>query len=259
MSAPQPRPDFFLFGIPYWNPSYEEFKEWWDGVVESETRGGKILCLANPHTMNLAASDPKVMAAWKKLDVFVNDGVGIRLAGKMRGEPARYNFAGTDLMPRLFSEARRPLTAFFYGASEESNRVAVEKITAANPMLRVVGRINGFVDPETEALPLIAASGADILMCALGQPKQEFFMLAHRERLNVKVCVTCGGMFDFFSQIKPRAPLWMRRTGTEWLFRLLIEPKRMFRRYVYGNRVFMARSLATLAEDRRLMLAARKS
>lgn len=259
MSIPSPRADFYLFGIPYWNPSYEDFKFWWDGVVEGEERKAKILCLANPHTMNLAASDPKVMEAWKCLDVFVNDGVGIRLAGKMRGQTARYNFAGTDLMPRLFREARKPVTAFFYGASEESNRIAVEKITAANPMLRVVGRINGFVDPETEALPLIAASGADVLMCALGQPKQEFFMLANRDRLNVKVCVTCGGMFDFFSETKPRAPKWMRRTGTEWLFRLLIEPKRMFRRYVYGNPVFMLRSALTLLADRRLMVAARKN
>ena len=259
MSVHQPRADFFLFGIPYWNPSYEEFKGWWDSVVEGETRDSPILCLANPHTMNLAAADPRVMQTWKQLDVFVNDGVGIRLAGKMRGEPAKYNFAGTDLMPRLFQEARKPLTAFFYGASEESNRIAVEKIQAAHPMLKVVGRVNGFVDSEKEALPLIAASGADVLMCALGQPKQEFFMLANRDRLNVKICVTCGGMFDFFSQIKPRAPLWMRRTGTEWLYRLLIEPKRMFRRYVYGNPVFMARSLATLAEDRRLALAVRKS
>lgn len=259
MSAPQPRADFFLFGIPYWNPTYEEFKEWWDALVEGEERGAKILCLANPHTMNLAATDPTVMEAWRQLDVFVNDGVGIRIAGKMRGEPARYNFAGTDLMPRLFREANRPITAFFYGASEESNRVAVEKVTAAYPNLKVVGRIHGFVDAEKEALPLIAASGADILMCALGQPKQEFFMLANRDRLNVKVCVTCGGMFDFFSQIKPRAPLWMRRTGMEWLFRLFLEPKRMFRRYVYGNPLFMARALGTLAEDRRLMVAARKS
>lgn len=259
MSYPRPSADFFLSGIPYWNPEYEEFKAWWDGVVESDVREGLILCLANPHTMNLAASDPLVLDAWKRIDVFVNDGVGIRLAGRMRGAPPKYNFAGTDLMPRLFREARQPITAFFYGATEESNRVAVEKMTAIYPNLKVVGRIHGYVDPDTEALPLIGASGADILMCALGQPKQEFFMLRNKAKLNVKICVTCGGMFDFFSGFKPRAPMWMRRTGTEWLFRLLIEPRRMYRRYIYGNPIFILRSLRTLEEDRRLMLAVRKS
>lgn len=203
--------------------------------------------------MNLALSNPSYMDVLKQLDVFVNDGVGIRMAGRMRGVRTRYNFAGTDLMPRLFAEQPEPITAFFYGASEESNAEAVRRIEAAHPMVKVVGRINGFVDPVKEALPLIRDSKADLLMCALGQPKQEFFMVEHRKELNVKIAVTCGGMFDFFSQTKPRAPLAMRRMGMEWVYRLGLEPKRMFKRYVIGNPVFLARSLAWRAADLRLM------
>ena len=76
-------------------------------------------------------------------------------------------------------------------------------------------------------------------------------MHAHRDELNVKVMVTCGGMFDFFAGTKARAPLLMRKTGTEWLFRLAIEPRRMFVRYVVGNPLFLWRAAVTRRSDLR--------
>jgi exopolysaccharide biosynthesis WecB/TagA/CpsF family protein len=210
-----------------------------------------LLELANPNTLNLAYRDPAFMEILRRADVNVNDGVGIRIAGRMRGVRTNYNFAGTDLMPRLFAEAHREVRVFFYGATEESNRLAVEKVLARNPRIVCAGRINGYVDPVKEALPLIAASNADVLMCALGQPKQEFFMSANLQELNVRVAVTCGGMFDFFSETKARAPLWMRRSGLEWVYRLGLEPRRMFRRYVVGNPVFLWRALVSRGADLR--------
>lgn len=243
-----PRADFCVFSVPFWNPTYEEFKAWWGWTLDHAARA-QLLELANPNTLNIAYGDPKFMEVLRGADVNVNDGVGIRIAGRMRGVETKYNFAGTDLMPRLFSEAHREIRVFFYGATEESNRIAVEKIVAKHPRVVCAGRINGYVDPVKDALPLIQASRADVLMCALGQPKQEFFMAENLGRLNVRVAVTCGGMFDFFSETKSRAPLWMRKSGMEWVYRLAIEPKRMFKRYVLGNPVFLWRAMVTRGSD----------
>lgn len=244
----RPRADFCVFSVPFWNPTYDEFKSWWDWTLDNAPRA-QLLELANPNTLNIAYRDPAFMSILREADCCVNDGVGIRMAGRMRGVETKYNFAGTDLMPRLFAEAHRDVRVFFYGATEESNRLAVEKITARYPRVVCAGRVNGFVDPVREALPMIAASNADVLMCALGQPKQEFFMHHNLHELNVKVAVTCGGMFDFFSESKPRAPLAMRKMGAEWVYRLAIEPKRMWRRYVVGNPVFLWRSMLWRSRD----------
>src|SRR5690349_5791078 len=200
--VPQPRADFCVFSVPFWNPSYEEFKAWWDWTLD-QAPTARLLELANPNTLNIAFRDPAFMSILRAADANLNDGVGIRIAGRMRGVTTRYNFAGTDLMPRLFAEAHREIRVFFYGATEESNALAVEKICARYPRVKCAGRINGFVDPVRDALPLIAASQADVLMCALGQPKQEFFMARNLKELNVRIAVTCGGMFDFFSETKP--------------------------------------------------------
>ena len=248
----KPTKDVFICGVPFWNPSYDEFFSWWKGVIESEERNGTILCLANPNTINLMLWDKAVYDQLIQCDVWVNDGVGIRIASKWRGVEMPYNFAGTDLMPKLFNEDLKQ-TAFFFGAKEEVNAKAVEIISAKYPNLTILGRQNGYCDWEKDALPKIQDSGADILMCALGQPKQEAFMIKHRAEMNVKVQVTCGGMFDFFSGVKPRAPKVFRATGMEWLYRLSLEPKRMFMRYVYGNPYFLARTFMAKGQDRKLM------
>ncbi|HXH61261.1 MAG TPA: WecB/TagA/CpsF family glycosyltransferase [Fimbriimonadaceae bacterium] len=243
-----PRADVCVFSVPFWNPTYDEFKQWWDWTLDNAP-SARLLELANPNTLNIAYKNPRFMEILRKADANVNDGVGIRIASKMRGVETRYNFAGTDLMPRLFEEAHREIRVFFFGATEESNRIAVEKITERYKRVVCAGRINGFCDPVKDALPMIAKSSADVLMCALGQPKQEFFMAENLAALNVKVAVTCGGMFDFFSETKPRAPLWMRKIACEWVYRLSIEPKRMFKRYVVGNPVFLWRALVTRSSD----------
>jgi N-acetylglucosaminyldiphosphoundecaprenol N-acetyl-beta-D-mannosaminyltransferase len=192
------------------------------------------------------------------MECFQSEGVGIRLAGWMRGHKAHYNFAGTDLIPRVCKEARGPVRVFFYGATEESNLKAVEKIQTLCPLVEIAGRVNGFVDFEKEALPAIQKSNADVVLFALGTPKQELLMLKYKEQFNAKVTVTCGGLFDFLADLKPRAPQWMRLIGMEWFFRLSLEPKRLFKRYVYGNPAFMLRSIAALPSDLKKMRGLRK-
>ena len=242
-----PKADVCVFSVPFWNPTYEEFKSWWEQTLDGEAPM-KILQLANANTLNIAWSDPEYKRVLQRAECCVNDGVGFRIASKMRGVETKYNFNGTDLMPRLFAEARREVRVFFYGATEEINRLAVEKLCAKYPNVGNAGRVNGYVDPEKEAVPMIRDAAPDVLMVALGQPRQELFMERNRD-LPAKVAVSCGGLFDFLSETRGRAPNGMRSTGTEWVYRLTIEPRRMFVRYVIGNPLFIWRAFVTRGPD----------
>ena len=247
IAASQQRTDLCVFGVPFWNPTYEEMKSWWEQALDGTARM-KTLQLVNAHTLNIAWSDPEYKRVLQSADCCINDGSGYRLASKMRGVVTKYNFNGTDLLPRLFSEAHREVRVFFYGASEESNELAAKKLCDKYPNVVCAGRVNGFVDVETEAVPMIRDAAPDVLLVALGQPRQEQFLDQYRD-LPVRVAVPCGGLFDFVSETKSRAPHIMRKTGTEWLYRLLIEPKRMFVRYVVGNPLFVLRALVSRGSD----------
>ncbi|MFN3682722.1 MAG: WecB/TagA/CpsF family glycosyltransferase [Fimbriimonadaceae bacterium] len=243
-----PRNDVYVFGIPFWNPTLAQFLDWWRAALTSDARTGRCVVLANAHTLNLAYEDPEYADVLRSADVRLNDGIGFRLASGMRSVDVRHNFNGTDLVPLLFQRLDRPARVFLYGAKENVNALAALRVAERFPAVEVVGRCNGYVDPE-EAAAQIASSGADVLLVALGNPKQERFMARYRDRLNVKVQIGCGGLFDFLSGTKPRAPRPIRRHGLEWAFRLAVEPRRMFRRYVIGNPVFLARAWLSRKAD----------
>ena len=236
-----------ILGVPVWNPEYDEFLLWWNEMLSS-TRRTRLLAIANAHTLNLAHERPGLHACLCGMDAIVNDGIGAAIAARLRGTPFAYNFNGTDLIPRLFAETARPLTVYLYGASEESNAGAAEAIERRFPNVRVVGRMHGFADSDL-AVASIAASGADVLLVALGQPKQELFLTENRERLNVRIACGVGALFDFLSGRAHRAPNWVRTCKLEWAYRLGREPVRLFRRYVVGNPIFLARAAwATVQE-----------
>ncbi|MCX7800408.1 MAG: WecB/TagA/CpsF family glycosyltransferase [Fimbriimonadales bacterium] len=243
-----PRNDVYVFGIPFWNPTLAEFLEWWRAALTSEERRSRCVVLANAHTLNLACEDPEYAAVLRSAEVRLNDGVGFRIASGMRSVGVKHNFNGTDLIPLLFERLDRPARVFLYGAKEEVNALTARRVAERFPAVEVVGRCSGYEHPES-AVEQIRRSNADVLLVALGNPKQERFMARYRDRLNVKIQIGCGGLFDFLSGVKPRAPLPIRRRGLEWAFRLMIEPRRMWRRYVVGNPVFLARAWLSRKSD----------
>lgn len=238
-----------ILGVPVWNPNYDEFVLWWNSMLSS-TRRTRLLAITNAHTLNLAYERPGLHACLCGMDAILNDGVGAAIAARLRGTSFAYNFNGTDLFPRLFAEAKRPLTVYLYGASDEANRGAAEAIERDYPNVRVVGRMHGFANPEL-AVRSIARSQADLLLVALGQPKQELFLTEHRDRLNVRIACGVGALFDFLSGQAPRAPGWVRAVRLEWAYRLLREPVRLFHRYVVGNPKFLWRTALSASSDTR--------
>jgi exopolysaccharide biosynthesis WecB/TagA/CpsF family protein len=115
--------------------------------------------------------------------------------------------------------------------------------------VEVVGRANGYDSPAEQVLAEIAISEPDLVLVALGQPKQECWIYENRERIKAKIVCGVGALFDFLSGTVTRAPLPMRKLKLEWAYRLSCEPRRMFRRYVAGNPKFLLRAAMTRRRD----------
>lgn len=148
--------------------------------------------------------------------------------------------ATTDLFHHVAREAEaRGATMFMLGASEASNAAAAERVQAEFQNLRLIGRRNGYFEStadEIDACAQIAALGPDILWVSMGVPREQAFIARHRHRLtSVGLIKTSGGLFDFLSGSKPRAPDWMQRAGLEWLWRVAMEPRRLAWRYLKTN------------------------
>jgi len=206
----------------------------------------------NGQVVSLCAINRNVAQLFRQADSINADGQPIvtlsRLFCRTR-LPERV--ATTDLFP-LVARLAADSGATFYllGASEDVSRTAAERTLAANPRLRIVGRRNGYFSREEEPAIVaeIARLAPDILWVALGAPLEQQFCVRNLAALRgVGIVKTSGGLFDFIALAKPRAPLWMQRIGFEWLYRMMIEPRRLFLRYLITN----PHALFVLARDLR--------
>ena len=212
------------------------------------------ISFVNADCVNIAAVDASYRDNLAATDWVFIDGIGMRIAGKIMDQPVRDNVNGTDLFPRLCeSMATTNQRVFLFGAKPGLAEAAAEWARARFPGLQIAGTRHGYFPPGTEAetSAVIRASRADVLLVALGAPEQEAWISRNMAATGVTVALGVGGLFDYYSGRIPRAPLWMRRTGLEWLFRLVQEPRRLWRRYVIGNVVFLARISTDWMRNRR--------
>ena len=194
----------------------------------------KFFAFVNAHCLNLAYADAAYAEILRRCDVVWPDGTGVRMAGRRLGFPVPENVNGTDLFPLLSGRV------FLYGAAPGVAERAAENVRAKYPRMTVVGTADGYGD-ECAVIEAVNRVRPDILLVAKGVPLQEKWIAAHLGELKCGCAIAVGGLLDFVSGRIPRAPLWMRRLGIEWLYRLKCEPVRMFRRYVIGNPLFLSR------------------
>jgi N-acetylglucosaminyldiphosphoundecaprenol N-acetyl-beta-D-mannosaminyltransferase len=165
--------------------------------------------------------------------------------GRRQGHPEVARTYGPDLMTRLCAtEDGRGLRHFFYGGTADVCARLVHRLKEKFPDIIVAGTFAPEYMPRAEAVSgrvknLINAARPDILWVALGSPKQDFWMQINRPLLDAPVMIGVGAAFDFLAGVKPQAPRWMQRSGLEWLFRLCSEPKRLWKRYLIGNTLFI--------------------
>ncbi len=204
----------------------------------------KHITFVNPHCFNVAAKDADYQSILKRADAVFPDGVGVRLAGSMIGAEVRENVNGTDLFPILCDRAQQAgKSLFLLGAAPGVSEVAKKRVLALFPDLKILGAWHGFFEEGTEEEEQIISAinhmRPDLLLVARGVPTQEKWIERNLPRLNVGVAMGVGGLFDFYSGRIPRAPIWVRELGFEWLWRFGQEPRRMFRRYLVGNPQFL--------------------
>lgn len=204
----------------------------------------RVVNFANPHCLNVACTDDRYRAALKRSAMVLPDGSGIRIAACLRGEGLRENLNGTDLFPKLCADAAAlGLSIYLLGARPGIAEASARAMQARFPTLRVAGCRDGYFDStdEDRVIDEINRSGADLLFVALGVPMQELWLDRVAHKLKVRTALGVGGLFDFYSGRIPRAPRWLRDVGFEWVWRLMQEPRRMWRRYVIGNPLFLYR------------------
>lgn len=204
--------------------------------------GSHYMTVVNAAKVVAARRDERLRERLHKADIVTADGMSVVWASRLLGKPLKQRVTGIDMFARLVGHAARGgLSVYFLGARDDSVRGVVKHFTSRFPELRVAGYRNGYFDQsESESVAdSIRRSGADMLFVAMGSPAQENWIERHLEATGARFALGVGGSFDHLSGLQRRAPAWMQKAGLEWMHRLAREPRRLWRRYLIGNTIFV--------------------
>ena len=210
---------------------------------------------ANAHVVNEMAMRPGYRAVVAGADHIYADGSGMALAARLAGQPLADNVNGTDLFPQLVADAAAAgVTLFLLGGRPGVAAAARARMNSFDLGAAIAGDAHGFFAPgsagEDAAITAINASGATIVLVGMGVPLQDEWIAANAHRLRASVLIGVGGLFDYFAGTVSRAPHAFRVIGCEWLWRLALEPRRMARRYLIGNALFVSRAIVAAGRSR---------
>lgn len=223
--------------------------------------GKRRVYFMNAHCCNVAASDRQYAAAVESADLLLPDGVGIHFAAKMTGQTLTANLNGTDLIPVLLKEASlRGKSVYLFGGKPGTAEAAAHNLTKTIPNLKIAGTRDGYDGAANDEVVIdaINASGADIVLVALGVPRQELWLHRNAAYLNAGLTMGVGAAFDFFAGNVRRAPSWVRKARSEWVWRLAQEPRRLASRYLIGNGTFLGRAFVSTLRQKSGVAVARR-
>jgi exopolysaccharide biosynthesis WecB/TagA/CpsF family protein len=252
------RPPSYLFGIPIDDLVMDETITAIEGLVAEGRRTGRThqIATVNVDFLVKALHDDSLRRILQGADMCMADGIPVVWASRIMHAPVRERVAGADLVPALVARSETTgLKIHFFGSASDviERSLAHFRSTAPNaavtaesgPMIRDVSAL------DEAMLDEIIAIGPDILCVALGNPKQERFIAAHRDRLGTPVLIGVGGSLDMLVGDKRRAPAWIQRVGLEWVYRAAQEPGRLGKRYFVDAVVFGPRVVAYVMRARR--------
>jgi N-acetylglucosaminyldiphosphoundecaprenol N-acetyl-beta-D-mannosaminyltransferase len=215
--------------------------------VGTQSRPRKVMYV-NAHVLNQSREYPELRDALEAADLVYCDGYGVRLAAKALDVEIPHRMTGADWIWDLATMCEQSGQSLYLLGSEPGvTAQAAERLRQRYPRLSVAGSHHGYFAPgsphDDRVVEDINERKPDIVLVGMGTPRQELWVEHNAHRLNTGVVWTVGALFDIVSGKVPRAPHWLADNGLEWIFRLAIEPQRMWRRYLLGNPVFISRVL----------------
>jgi len=235
-----------------WDTALYRIGEW------ARRRESRYVCLCNVHVVVTANRDVEFLKTIDSADMATPDGAPVAWMLRRLGFAGQERISGPDLMWLLCGRCEAEgVPVYFYGSTEPTLQALAKRLRTAFPELMIVGTESPPFRPlsaeeDRIATERINASGAGIVFVGLGCPKQERWMAKHRDRVNA-VLIGVGAAFDFHAGTIKRAPSWVRNAGLEWLHRLWSDPRRLWRRYLVTNVLFVALAAKQLIFGKRLV------
>lgn len=240
---------FYLLGVPITATNMASAIRTVVSWIENGDRG-RMVTFSTVHMLVEATKKPEFARLLQSSDMNCPDGMPLVWCGRKRGNKTIQRVCGPEFLP-VFCAATAPrqFRHFFYGGAEGVAAKAVEKLRRTKPELQVAGIYTPPFRPLTpeedeEVITYINSTNADLVWVCLGCPKQEVWITNHRHRLNASVLLAVGLALDIAAGSKQRAPWALRTLGLEWLFRLCQEPRRLWKRYLIYNSIFLYRLLS---------------
>jgi N-acetylglucosaminyldiphosphoundecaprenol N-acetyl-beta-D-mannosaminyltransferase len=233
-------PSVQLFGLRLDNLSLEETVCRVNGFIANG--GVHQHVVVNVDKIVKADRNPEIRAVVNSCDLVNVDGQIVVWASRLLGKPIKERVAGIDLMVRLLAEAaKRSYRLYFLGARKDVVECVVHEVRRRFPGAEIVGWRDGYFTAaeELDVAEEIARARPDILFVAITSPKKELFLARWKDRIQAPFVMGVGGSFDVVAGLVRRAPRWMQHAGLEWLFRLIQEPRRMWRRYLVEDVRFL--------------------
>lgn len=235
-----------LFGVAIDTPSMTQALETLIDYSRSRGDAPKQIAFVNADCMNHAHSDWVYKSVLDQCDAVWPDGTGIAIAAEKLGYDRPENINGTDLFPLLCASSARDAkgpSLYLLGGKPGVAKRCADNMADQFPGIRILGSADGYFEErsEEETLKEIDQLNPDVLLVAMGAPRQEKWIAENKHKIKAGVALGVGGLFDFYSGDVTRAPRFIRERGYEWTWRLAMEPRRMFRRYVFGNPLFLSR------------------
>ena len=202
-----------------------------------------VLAFVNAHAMNSMVASIRFFDAVQSADIVLRDGSGMATLYKMLSLSPGLNLNGTDLIPRLIRQFDGHKIALFGTQEPYLSNAKIQINNTLAPHSELILE-HGFLDAEAY-VKLANKHQPTLIVLGMGMPKQEEVAVHLRAALKFPCLIVCGGaIIDFLGGKTVRAPIWVQQVGIEWLFRLALEPRRLFRRYVIGNPVFLSRAIS---------------
>jgi N-acetylglucosaminyldiphosphoundecaprenol N-acetyl-beta-D-mannosaminyltransferase len=200
----------------------------------------------NAHVVNQSRAIPELRQALESAELVYCDGYGVRLAARVLEVPVPHRMTGADWVWGLAALCEAAGTSLYLlGSDPPVAAEAAARLRRWYPDLDIAGTHHGYFDLDSphdaRVVEDINARNPDIVIVGMGTPKQELWVQRNADRLNADVLWTVGALLDYIAGRVPRAPRWLSDNGLEWIFRLAVEPHRMWKRYLLGNPVFLSR------------------